>query len=51
VWNNDVLGDIDAVLDAIVAAVTYPFPARASGPSPLEGEKQESGPSPLRGEG
>lgn len=40
VWNNDVLGRIDAVLEAILAAATLPLPARPrpGGPSPLQGE-------------
>jgi very-short-patch-repair endonuclease len=39
-WNNDVLGNMNAVLEAILAAAhTAPLPARyARCPSPLEGE-------------
>jgi very-short-patch-repair endonuclease len=38
-WNNQVLGDLDAVLAAVLAATSLPLPARfASCPSPLLGE-------------
>ena len=39
-WNNDVLGKTDAVLEAILAELTRPLPARQapSRPSPLQGE-------------
>jgi very-short-patch-repair endonuclease len=38
-WNNDVFGNFDGVLQAIVNASKSPLPARgASCPSPLEGE-------------
>ncbi len=39
VWNNDVLAGIDSVLQAILAELTAPHPARcASCPSPRRGE-------------
>ena len=40
VWNNDVIGRIDAVLEAILAALSPPHPAPLARrcPSPLQGE-------------
>ncbi len=40
VWNNDVIGDIDAVLDAIFAALTAPHPG-AGAPVPLPFRERE----------
>lgn len=38
-WNNQVLGETDTVLRAVLAATSLPLPARsASCPSPLKGE-------------
>jgi very-short-patch-repair endonuclease len=59
-WNNEVMGDIEAVLTAIRAAlgVSLPSPSHAAaprGPLPLpEREREKDGrrsPSPLQGEG
>ena len=43
IWNNDVLGKVDAVLDAIVRAL--------SGHHPLPVQPASESPSPLQGEG
>ncbi|MBA2920422.1 DUF559 domain-containing protein [Sphingomonas sp. MAH-20] len=43
-WNNDVLGNGEAVFDAICSALTDPHPpaaARRAPPSPLRGEGQK----------
>ena len=40
-WNNDILGNLDGVAEAIAAALSTPHPARATRESP----------SPSRGEG